>query len=510
MLGLDVVTTADLDKPLTADDITKDESDDDMDLSFADLEKFDELDASDASDMEEDMDDEEIEGDDLEGDDIEGDDIEGDDIEGDDLDDEDMEGDDMESDDIEDTDQAELTNSPPIVEEQPVPTKSDNTTLPVKATEKEAPKPSTPSGKYIPPALRGEANALDRRVRGHLNKLSSSNLYAIAHEFTTIYQTNARKLVSASVMTTIYNQVVQPTPTPLLLIEDYSCFIIIIHQMISTDISTYIIEEMITKYLSLQQLDQADSKLSNLLSLICCLTRLQLFKTKLIVEILETLIKRFSIDDVKCIQMMLNSSAFTIRKEDPAALKSIILAVHQKVRDDRVELESAGGSRVKFILETLTNVKNNNLNATKSNPGFIDKDRDDTCKKRIRSVVGKVQLEPMPAIGVSDILQIEERGRWWQIGAAIVVKRDDVEKAETVTAVTVVSEKLKSAAKKLRLNTDNKRNIFYLLNTCEDYIDAANKIFALRLKGSNRQVSALLVYSILTLPSRCEAGFVSD
>lgn len=351
-----------------------------------------------------------------------------------------------------------------------------------------SPVKTIPTGKYIPPALRAETNALDRMVRGHLNKLSSSNIYAISHEFVSIYRTNARKLVSASVLTTISNQVVQPTSTPLLLVEDYSCFLIILHQLISTEISTYIIEELISKYLQLDATQESDKKISNLLSLICCLTRLQLFKTKLVVEILEKLIDRFSVDDVNHIQLILNSVAFTIRKEDPAALKSIILAVHQKVRDGGVALESQGGSRIKFVLETLTNVKNNNLNATKSNPGFVDKDRDDACKKRIRSVIGQIQLEPMPAIGISDILKIAELGRWWQVGAAVVVQREKTGTTELRPEAEPVSEKLKSAAKKLRLNTDNKRNIFYLLNTCEDFIDAANKIIALRLKGSNRQV----------------------
>jgi len=50
------------------------------------------------------------------------------------------------------------------------------------------------SGRYIPPALRGEQNALERSIRGHLNKLAASNLHSISNEFGAIFRTNAKRL----------------------------------------------------------------------------------------------------------------------------------------------------------------------------------------------------------------------------------------------------------------------------------------------------------------------------
>ena len=60
-----------------------------------------------------------------------------------------------------------------------------------------------------------------------------------------------------------------------------------------------------------------------------------------------------------------------------------------------------------------------------------------------------------------------------------------------------VSEKLKAAARKLRLNTDNKRSVFYLLNTCMDFMDAATKIVEMRLKGSQRQDVLFVILEIV-------------
>ena len=112
--------------------------------------------------------------------------------------------------------------------------------------------------------------------------------------------------------------------------------------------------------------------------------------------------------------------------------------------------------------------------------------------------------EPMAAIGISDILKIPELGRWWQVGAAVVVKRDRESVAEKsgTEETHILSPKLLQMAKKLRFNTDNKRKIFFLLNNCEDYIDAANKIIALRLVKSNRQVNQAVLYC--NLKNYCE------
>ena len=149
----------------------------------------------------------------------------------------------------------------------------------------------------------------------------------------------------------------------------------------------------------------------------------KLFNVKLILEIVKEFTKRFSSSDIEFIQLILLQAAFTIRKEAPAELKSIIIDVHAKVNEKSDEIESVGGSRAKFMLGMLLNVKNNNLNAMKAHPGFIENERDQNCKKRIRAVVGQVQIEPFAAVGLSDILDIPKRGRWWRVGASVTVIR---------------------------------------------------------------------------------------
>ena len=117
------------------------------------------------------------------------------------------------------------------------------------------------------------------------------------------------------------------------------------------------------------------------------------------------------------------------------------------------ELEEIGGNRIKFIIQMLSNVKNNNIQEMKKNAAFIDQERDNGCKKRIRAIIGQVQVQPVQSIGLTDILNIHENGRWWRVGAAVVVRK---RKEEDKKEVADVSPILRDMAKKLRMNTDNK------------------------------------------------------
>ena len=236
------------------------------------------------------------------------------------------------------------------------------------------------ASKYVPPAMRGQTNALERSVRGYLNRLSASNLYSISQEFIKIYRNNPRKEVSKFLTASIFGQVVMPTPTPSLLIEDYSCLVAILHHSVSEDISHFIIEEIILKYFELEKklstnqnidstnIDEVIPKdLQNLLSLVCCVTRLRIFQTKLLFEILDRLAENFDILSVELIQSVLCQSGFILRKEDPSQLKNIISKIQKQAKLKGNELEQIGGSRVKFMIETLSNIKNNNIQVKSQN-----------------------------------------------------------------------------------------------------------------------------------------------
>ena len=86
------------------------------------------------------------------------------------------------------------------------------------------------------------------------------------------------------------------------------------------------------------------------------------------------------------------------------------------------------------------------------------------------------------------IFKADSRGRWWIVGSAFTgnlvgTEREQVNKTET----DQFSDKLLSLAKKMRMNTDIRRQIFCILMSAEDFSDAAEKLVKLGTKNQTER-----------------------
>ena len=86
------------------------------------------------------------------------------------------------------------------------------------------------------------------------------------------------------------------------------------------------------------------------------------------------------------------------------------------------------------------------------------------------------------------IFKADSRGRWWIVGSAFTgnlvgTEREQVNKTETEQ----FSDKLLSLAKKMRMNTDIRRQIFCILMSAEDFSDAAEKLVKLGTKNQTER-----------------------
>ena len=86
------------------------------------------------------------------------------------------------------------------------------------------------------------------------------------------------------------------------------------------------------------------------------------------------------------------------------------------------------------------------------------------------------------------IFKADSRGRWWIVGSAFTgnlvgTEREQINKTETEQ----FSDKLLSLAKKMRMNTDIRRQIFCILMSAEDFSDAAEKLVKLGTKNQTER-----------------------
>ena len=81
------------------------------------------------------------------------------------------------------------------------------------------------------------------------------------------------------------------------------------------------------------------------------------------------------------------------------------------------------------------------------------------------------------------IILADERGKWWIVGSAWSGKTiADNKSTKTSENKPVYSKKILELAKAQRMNTDARKNIFCVLMTAEDYLDAFEKLHHLGLK----------------------------
>lgn len=95
---------------------------------------------------------------------------------------------------------------------------------------------------------------------------------------------------------------------------------------------------------------------------------------------------------------------------------------------------------------------------------------------------------------------MENRGKWWVVGSAWTGKTsvEKDKKEENIKYKSEYSEQILELARKQRMNTDIRRNIFCILMTAEDYLDAFEKLLHLSLRGQqDREIVHVLMHCCL-------------
>lgn len=119
------------------------------------------------------------------------------------------------------------------------------------------------------------------------------------------------------------------------------------------------------------------------------------------------------------------------------------------------------------MLDVLTAVKNNNVNRI---PNY-DPTLAEHLRKFLKSLCVNGKYVTTLNIALDDLLNVKNRGKWWVVGSAWSGNIDDISSAAKIStnkkSEQKFSEQLLALAKKQRMNTDERRNIFCILMSAE-------------------------------------------
>ncbi|XP_050578139.1 nucleolar MIF4G domain-containing protein 1 homolog [Bombus affinis] len=344
------------------------------------------------------------------------------------------------------------------------------------------------TSRYVPPAVRAitmhnmnlndeKLLSLKKQLKGCLNRVTEQNMYSIANQIEEMYMTNSRNNMNNVLSELVIESLVSHVLTPDRLISEHMMLIAILHANIGIEVGANFLEKLIKQFVEMMEKlqDVANKELDNVVLMISHLYNFKVFGYKLLYQILDKLMAKFTEKEIELILLILKTVGFSLRKDDPSALKEFIQSLQRKASHENGE-----NSRIKFMLEILLAIKNNNINKIPQyDPSHVEH-----LKKVIKSVIRKGNIITQFNVSLMDLLHADESGKWWIIGSAWsgssnVNDKGNAKEYDKLNFGTKILE----LARKQRMNTDTRKNIFCILMTAEDYLDAFEKLHHLGLKN---------------------------
>lgn len=362
--------------------------------------------------------------------------------------------------------------------------------------------------KYVPPHLRNDAgssmnseklNNLRRQIKGYINRLAESNLHRISIDIETLFNENARHDVNLCLMEIIFDSLVTSVISKERPVLENMLLISVLHANIGSEIGAYFLEKLVIAVK--EQLDQIkslpveDKKCDNLILVICHLFTFKVVSYNIVYEMLDELCTKICEKSIDCIILILKSVGILLRKDEPLRLKEFIMKVQSTVSSDKISEEHK--SRQSFMFDILMAVKNNNISKI---PNF-DQELLEHFRKLQKQFIRPGQYVSSLTVTMNDIMNADTNGRWWLVGSAWLQKgalQASAVKETKESTGKVVNEdqkKIFELARKHKMNTDEKRNIFYILMSSEDYLDAYEKIVS---SSKNERVVVAVIIHCLT------------
>ena len=357
-------------------------------------------------------------------------------------------------------------------------------------------KEDAPQQKYVPPALRAQAGSdrekrlrLERQVKGQLNRLAESNLHMISRQLEDYYGQNSRNDMNEVLCKLVTDSLTDsPVLTPERLVMEHAVLIAILHANIGTEVGASIVQSLVTefeqKYEKLAD-EESGKVLENYVQLLSQLYAFKVIADELVFGMLDKFATRFSAKDVELILLTLKTVGFLLRKDDPQKLKSLIIKIQSSAAEKQ---DSSEDSRTKFMLEILLAIKNNNV---KKIPNY-DPSHQQHLQKIIKSFLRQgAQVTPLK-IGYQELLHAGKVGRWWIVGSAWTGAGPST-KEETKPEGPRFSSQLLELARKMRMNTDARKDIFCSMMSSEDYLEATERLLKLKLKTQHKEREVIFV-----------------
>ncbi|CAG9538366.1 unnamed protein product [Cercopithifilaria johnstoni] len=337
---------------------------------------------------------------------------------------------------------------------------------------------------------------LKKSLRGLVNRLNERTLVGAVKIFSNIFTSRRHNEVKQLLFSEIISSVDVGYRLPDRIIIEYAVFIALIHATVSAEVSAYFIENFIVKLLEMVVVLPDGKSLENLCVLLAELYNFRVIKVIMITEIMECLRKQVNDKCLNCFKALLSYCGKTMKIRDLDAFQKSI----RETQSFFSQLPEASSDihQWRYIVDEINSIKNVNI---RKFTDVIDFTVHSHYVNIFRGLTKKLDKEKELPMSVDDIMHIGERGRWWLVGSAWFPtasvpqnKTDD----KFVEQILKFSAPLLELAKKAKMNTTIRRDIFCTIMSSADEMDAFEKLLKLSFKGQQeREIVHICVHCAL-------------
>lgn len=405
------------------------------------------------------------------------------------------------------------------------------------------------TGRYIPPALRRKVAAasssndseemqkLRRQVKGLLNRLGEGNIESIVME---IIESLYRQYSRANVTETLTTLIIQTITSSSNLVDTfvilYAALVASLHRLVGLEFGAHFLQTIVetwqTHYEGAQskasgkesdEVEDVGKEAKNSILLIANLYNLGVVACPLIFDIVKVTLGMKNGDqvarpmtevDVELLLRIVKTSGSQLRHDDPTSLKTIVQLAQQS--SALTESKHMMSSRSRFMLEALEELKNNKVKAS-ANQG-LDQQSINRMKKYLAGLSRKriIRTQEPLRVSLEDLQNVDKRGKWWLVGAAWagyeLNKKAAISEPNDGWNNVGQSRKVKTkvendetkrrglveVARQHGMNTAIRQDIFIILISSQDYLDAMEKLQMLKFKkeSQRREVIRVLLHCI--------------
>ncbi|XP_010639904.3 LOW QUALITY PROTEIN: nucleolar MIF4G domain-containing protein 1 [Fukomys damarensis] len=333
---------------------------------------------------------------------------------------------------------------------------------------------------------KAELERLKKQVKGLINRLSEPNMAFISGQLEELYMAHSRKDMSDTLTATLMDACVTSSAMPSRLMMEHILLVSILHQTVGIEVGACFLEAVVRRFDDAYHRGGEGKESDNLITIVAHLYNFHVVQSLLIFDVLKKLIGTFTEKDIELILLMLKNVGFSLRKDDASSLKELITEAQAKASTAGSMFQDR--TRIRFMLEIMLALKNNDMRKI---PGY-DPEPVERLRKLQRALVRNASSgsETQLRISWEGILNAEQTGRWWIMGSAwsgVPMIDNSHHAAPQRPLAGTVSAKILELARKQRMNTDVRRNIFCTVMTSEDFLDAFEKLLKLGLKDQQER-----------------------